>query len=46
MTRLIPIAAVVGVALLLPPVRARLAWVLARAGRGTHVGVVPARGVR
>lgn len=42
MTRLVSVAAVAGAALLLPPVRARVAWLLARAGRGTHVGVVPA----
>lgn len=43
MNRLIALAVVVGAALILPPVRTRVAWLLARAGRGTHVGVVPAR---
>ena len=43
MTRLLALAAVVGAALTVPSVRARAAGLLARVGRGTHVGVVHAR---
>jgi hypothetical protein len=39
MIRLLPVVAVVGAAFLVPQVRTRLAWLLARAGRGTQVGV-------
>ncbi|MGY1805810.1 hypothetical protein ACI8AF_00400 [Blastococcus sp. SYSU D00669] len=42
MTRLIAVAAVVGTALAVPSVRARALRLLARAGRGTTVRVVPA----
>ncbi|HEY0507503.1 MAG TPA: hypothetical protein VGD12_05490 [Blastococcus sp.] len=42
MIRLLPLTAVVGAAFLVPQVRARVAWFLARAGRGTQVGVAPA----